>query len=291
MLAVLFGHVGARHQSDSSSRYACSPFSCGELRNVSLPLRRQGDPDYCGVPSYELACSDTKATIQINNGTYYVTGINYTSSSFRVIDSSLNMHSRCPPLPRSDQFPYPYGLKRQKYSDSESVDLFVPSHEVAWASFLNCSEAVGNNSGTYRTVDCLRTSNSDVYVVTAREPFCVKDLEASCGYLALIPYGGVGGQMTPVNVSFEDIVRFMRDGFTVKFPSYDHVQTPWQLFIEDVRQIIRQIRYDQTKDRIVDVLMFDRYVLGYMFREYYGERFPYDAVATALYSVRWIFGT
>lgn len=194
VLAVLVGYVWARHHSDSSTRYACSPFSCGELGNVSLPFRRQGDPDYCGVPSYELACSDTKATIQINNRTYYVTGINYTSSSFRVIDSNLNMHSSCPLLPRLDhQFPYPYGLKRQRYSDSEFVDLFVPSHEVAWASFFNCSQAVRIINATYRPVDCLRTSNSYVYVVTARKPFCVRDLEASCGYLALIPYGGFWG--------------------------------------------------------------------------------------------------
>lgn len=35
--------------------------------------------------------------------------------------------------------------------------------------------------------------------------------------------------MAPVNLSFEDVVRFMSDGFAVQFPSSYHVQTPWQV--------------------------------------------------------------
>lgn len=224
VLAILVPRVGGR------SRHVCPTFPCGELRDVSSPFRRPGDPDGCGVPRYELSCSDTKATIRINTGTYYVVDINYTGSSFVVIDASLDMQSSCP-LPRWDQVPYAHGL--WKPLDRRDVDIELsPAPEVAWANFVNCSQAVRNNH-MYRKVDCLSTSSSYVYVYTSMVPLSVGDFEASCGYLALIPLGGFGGQTPPpVNVSFTDVVRFMRHGFVVLFPySYVHHGPPLQELI------------------------------------------------------------
>uniref|UniRef100_A0A0D3EIW2 Protein kinase domain-containing protein n=1 Tax=Oryza barthii TaxID=65489 RepID=A0A0D3EIW2_9ORYZ len=66
---------------------ACS--SCAGCRDVSYPFRRRGDPPECGVASYELTCTDDKAIIQIDNGTYFVTGINYTFSTFSVVDANM----------------------------------------------------------------------------------------------------------------------------------------------------------------------------------------------------------
>lgn len=236
VLAVLVAHVGGRSYSNSS-RYVCPIFSCGELRDVSYPFRRPEDPDGCGVASYELSCSDTKAAIQINTGTYYVVDINYTGSSFVVVDASLDMQSSCP-LPRWDQVPYPNGLQQQFPPYSVELSL-APG--VAWANFVNCSQAVRNNH-TYIPVpvDCLSTSNSFVYVLTAEFPFSVGDLDASCGYLALIPFGGVGGQMALVNDSFADVVRFMRDGFGVHFPiQYEHGPTLWKRVMDHIHDLIR----------------------------------------------------
>lgn len=237
VLAVLVAHVGGIRSYRNSSWYVCPTFSCGELRDISSPFRRQGDPDGCGDPSYELNCSGTKATIRINTGTYYVVDINYTGSgSFVVVDASLDTQSSCP-LPRWDQVPYVGGL--QTPLDAE-IEL-SPAPGVAWANFVNCSQAVRNNH-KYMPVDCLSTSDSYVYVYAQRDPFSVQDLEASCGYLALGPFGGVGGQMAHVNVSFADIAKFMKDGFVVQFPIHfanNHGPTLWQRVMDHIHDLIR----------------------------------------------------
>jgi len=69
--------------------------------------RRPRDPPECGVPAYELVCSNSKAAIRINTGTYLVTNISYADRYFWVLDANLDMHSSCP-LPRWDQLPYSY---------------------------------------------------------------------------------------------------------------------------------------------------------------------------------------
>ncbi|CAO2185350.1 unnamed protein product [Urochloa humidicola] len=291
VLIAVVAHVGGRHRhrQSNSSRYVCPAFSCGELRNVSSPFRRREDPARCGVGSYELACSDTKATIRINTGTYYVVDINYTGSSFVVVDASLDMQTSCP-LPRWNQVPYAKGHGLQTL-DSYDVSLTL-APEVAWANFLSCSQAVRNNH-IYRKVDCLSTNNSYVYVYTKREPFSVEDLEASCGYLALIPFGGVGGQMAPTNVSFADVVRFMKDGFAVQFPQHYEIGGPtktWEEIILDrIHTLISEFHnHNRTGERILDVLVADYNVLENLLYHLYGQKFPYKPIATALCVVMWI---
>uniref|UniRef100_K3XFP5 Protein kinase domain-containing protein n=1 Tax=Setaria italica TaxID=4555 RepID=K3XFP5_SETIT len=214
VLAALVAEVGGRHHP----RHQCPPFSCSGLTKVSPPFRRQGDPAWCGVPSYELNCSDTMATIQINTGTYHVVHVDYTNTpetlrqpSFRVVDANLDLHSSCP-LPRGDQLPYLYG---RQWSDGHGVDLVLaPAESVVWATFLNCSQDVRNGNDSYIPVDCLTTNSSFVYVLLRNTwPSYVRDLEASCGYLATIPLGD-----RPENASFADFVRLMRYGFDVQFP-------------------------------------------------------------------------
>ncbi|OEL19334.1 hypothetical protein BAE44_0019647 [Dichanthelium oligosanthes] len=156
--------------ADARGQNQCPPFSCGGLHNVSYPFRRPRDPPECGVQSYELTCSSSKATIRINTGTYFVTSINYTDRSFWVVDANLDMHSSCP-LPRWDQFPYNNdGVLRSGGSD--------PS-----ACFVNCSQAITNISW-YKPVPCLTGNGSFVYVSILN--CVVQTLDPSCGYLAMI---------------------------------------------------------------------------------------------------------
>ncbi|KAF8657021.1 hypothetical protein HU200_060355 [Digitaria exilis] len=249
VFAFLVANVGGRHHR---SRYACSPFSCGGLRNASHPFRQQGDPAGCGVLSYELTCRDTKATIHINTGTYYVVEINYTASSFWVVDANLNMHSSCP-YSRWDQFPQVYGQK-----EGDTISL-APSDQVTWASLLNCSQAVWNN-GRYKPVACLSTSNSFVYVVTSKHPFYVGDLEASCGRFAMVPLGGGWGKTVPENASFEDVVRFMRNGFAVRFP-YPYAMPKLTTREISFAELYRIFREDPNIfHRVWYLLMVDSYV-------------------------------
>jgi hypothetical protein len=80
---------------DAGGQGQCLDFSCGDLGNISNPFRRPGDPEECGVKAYELVCSNGKATIRINTGTYFVTSIDYTDRSFWVMDANLDMHNSC----------------------------------------------------------------------------------------------------------------------------------------------------------------------------------------------------
>ncbi|XP_048559704.1 rust resistance kinase Lr10-like [Triticum urartu] len=199
MVAVLAVDVQGRHDITDNSRYTCSPFYWGHLQDVQYPFRLQG-PWWCGSPSYELTCTDSNATIQINTGTYFVTEIDYKYSSFWVVDANLDMSSSCP-LPRWDQRPYLHG--------SIIFDPFF----VTWASFVNCSRVVTNNSD-YIPVTCLNTRYSFVYVLI--DYISVGDLEPSCGYLAMAALGG--RSMRYDNASHEILVESMRRGFAVRFP-------------------------------------------------------------------------
>ncbi|KAJ1282990.1 hypothetical protein BS78_03G093500 [Paspalum vaginatum] len=289
VLAVLVAHVAASARRHHNSRYVCPTFSCGELRNVSSPFRRPEDPNGCGDPSYELACSDTKATIRINAGTYYVVDIDYAANSFVVVDASLDMQSSCP-LPRPDQVPYPDGQGTELHG---GTILLQPTREVAWANFVNCSQAVRNSM--YKQVDCLSTSYSYVYVHVEWYPLAVEDLEPSCGYLALIPFsGGVKWQRAPTadNVSYADVVRFMKDGFGVQFPEPIYPgPIRWQMIIDFLFESIGNFYSGgRTKYWIIDVLTSYYYASNALFYQYYQYDSPrnYQVATVVLCIVRWI---
>ncbi|CAL4977413.1 unnamed protein product [Urochloa decumbens] len=178
----------------------------------------QGDPSGCGVPEYELVCVDSKAVIHINTGRYFVTNISYTDKNFWVVDANLD-NSSCP-IPASNQRPYEYGL-----SSNGSSTLLI-TDTVTWAVFVSCSEILGSDvissstgccSGMYSLVDCRSRKNSFVYVFTHTFFPWVRDIKPSCRYLSMIPLGNQ--QMSALdNATFEDVVKFMRDGFAVRFP-------------------------------------------------------------------------
>ncbi|CAO2209200.1 unnamed protein product [Urochloa humidicola] len=144
------------------------------------------------------------ATIQINRGTYHVVDIDYTNTpatppSFQVVDANLDLHSSCP-VPRGDHLPY--------------LGADPP--------YLNAGNDVRNTNDQYKPMDCLSTSSSFIYVLLSeKEPSSLADVEASCGYLAMIPLGGDRDKMALENATFADIVRFMRYGFAVRFPVVD----------------------------------------------------------------------
>uniref|UniRef100_A0ACD5TSE3 Uncharacterized protein n=1 Tax=Avena sativa TaxID=4498 RepID=A0ACD5TSE3_AVESA len=204
--------------ADVQGGNGCPGFSCGDLQDVQYPFRRPGDPSECGVEAYELVCTNGKARIEINTGTYFVTEINYTDSSFWVLDANLDMSSSCP-LPRSDQFPYPgfHGLELA----TNTFELCTSSSD-RWACFANCSRAVTNNS-QYKPVACLSAKNSHVYVWDSDDYCSFQDLQSSCGYLAMIPFGNrmyAADQPPPPlrNASYADIMGFVMKGFSVQFP-------------------------------------------------------------------------
>lgn len=217
MLAVLVPDAdGRRHH-----RPACPPFTCGHLSEVSPPFRRLGDPPKCGVASYELSCTNDKAaTIQIDNGTYLVRGINCTDATFSVVDANMldSSNSTCP-LPRWNRIPYyyrRYGVVED--SSRNIVQELAPSYSIITAAFVTCSREVTNN-GMYMPVACLSTNSSFVYVLTGWfADFYIKNLEPSCGYLAMTPLSIGGLPVRALNASYADVVKLMRGGFAIQFP-------------------------------------------------------------------------
>ncbi|KAJ1282994.1 hypothetical protein BS78_03G093600 [Paspalum vaginatum] len=135
LLGVLIAGAEGRHHV-----HDCPEFSCSHLRNVSYPFSRQGDPSGCGVPSYQLLCTDNDATIRIGSGIYSVLSINYTGSYFWVVDSSLSMQSSCP-LPRWDYHDGDEGLHGKSHRSIE----FGYSHSTVLSVFVNCSRRIENN--------------------------------------------------------------------------------------------------------------------------------------------------
>lgn len=206
LLVVLVADAEGRHHVPD-----CPPFSCGKLRDVPPPFRRRGDPPGCGVPSYELVCTDAKASIRIGSGTYDVVSIHYNDSTFWVVEADWGTQSSCL-LPRWVRHISEYGLYELR--GRHSIEL-EPS-AWTWATFVNCSKPIENN-GIYRPVACLSTNSSFVYVMTGFFLSYAKDFEPSCGYLAMTPLGG-RGMMMPDNSSYPDVVKFMRNGFGLRFP-------------------------------------------------------------------------
>ncbi|XP_047054889.1 rust resistance kinase Lr10-like [Lolium rigidum] len=213
-LSVLLTKTAAAHILGQA---VCPSFSCGHLQNIQHPFRLPGDPPGCGVQEYELVCSGNLAIIHINMGRYFVTNISYSDSIFWVVDASLD-NSSCP-IPERNHHPYLYGLS------SANMTLFYPE-EGTWAAFVVCSQMIKDNV-IYRPVDCQSTNSSFVYVLTSELSYLVRNVEPSCGYLAMTPLSS-WRVWTRGNVGYdyEDVVKFMRKGFAVRFPIYVH-DSPW----------------------------------------------------------------
>ncbi|KAG8096733.1 hypothetical protein GUJ93_ZPchr0013g34964 [Zizania palustris] len=206
MLAV----VGGQNQQ-------CSPFSCGDLHNISYPFHLQGDSRDCGVgprPWYDLSCSSGKATIRINTGTYYVTSINYTDRSFGVVDADmLDRNSSCP-LPVLDWSPMWY-----RPADSYGFIDFETTYDRKWACIVNCSRTMTDNEW-YRPITCLTPNNSFTYITMLGFGGCgVGLLQPSCLHVAMIPFDARHICFSQLHyASYTDIIGFIRKGFRVQFP-------------------------------------------------------------------------
>ncbi|VAH10330.1 unnamed protein product [Triticum turgidum subsp. durum] len=211
VLAVLVADIQGR-------RPACPPFSCGHLQDVQYPFRRRGDPGECGVTYYELACTDSRATITINSWTYFVTEINYANSSFLVVDAKLDLSSSCP-IPRRNPQPYLFGLYRLE--GSEYMYELAP-RSVMFATFVNCSQ---EPSCGYLGVIILEGERSPYYanygdvMESMRNGFAVsfrQDLVTSFGPLPLLSIGELISRLKSRSYTWEKILDLL---LTRLFPS------------------------------------------------------------------------
>lgn len=206
VVSLVLDHVEGRH-------HKCPSFSCGHLKGVSAPFRQAADPPGCGSKSYELVCSDTNATILIDNATYHVNEINYDYRRFWVVDANI-AGSTCP-LPRWNYLLDQY--KRKVSGHRIEIELAPGAYNHAY--FVRCSREVKDN-GIYRPVTCASSNYSFIYVLLSSDsdnPGYIESLEPSCGYLAMTPLGD-WSTTVPRNASYEDVKKFMREGFAIRFP-------------------------------------------------------------------------
>ncbi|KAJ8497746.1 hypothetical protein OPV22_008298 [Ensete ventricosum] len=157
----------------AAARQDCPPFSCGQLRDVENPFRRKDDPALCGEPTYQLSCDANRSTFRIGSTDYSVTQISYENSTFRLVDPNF-ANGSC-------------GLPAQPLSPTNLSTAGHECYSYLWASFMNCSEAIQNDT-QYHLLSCL--SHKDrwfVYVIVA--PFAdeLDYLHPGCEYLSMIP--------------------------------------------------------------------------------------------------------
>ncbi|BAS70072.1 Os01g0115700 [Oryza sativa Japonica Group] len=193
VVSLVLDHVEGRH-------HKCPSFSCGHLKGVSAPFRRAADPPGCGSKSYELVCSDTNATILIDNATYHVNEINYDYRRFWVVDANI-AGSTCP-LPQWNHLLDQY--KRKVSGHRIEIELAPGAYNHAY--FVRCSREVKDN-GIYRPVTCASSNYSFIYVLLSSDsdnPGYIESLEPSCGYLAMTLLGD-WSTTVPRNASYEDV--------------------------------------------------------------------------------------
>uniref|UniRef100_J3KVV7 Protein kinase domain-containing protein n=1 Tax=Oryza brachyantha TaxID=4533 RepID=J3KVV7_ORYBR len=224
VISCLLGVAAADVGGGGQDLQYCPPSSCGDLANISYPFRLESDSRGCVAtphPWYNLSCSRGKATIQINTRTYYVSSINYTDSSFLVVDATIQDESNnsCP-LPRSDHPPrtrWPLSLLDVPTDSYGFLDLDT-AFDSAWACFVNCSKPIADTSPRYRPVSCLPANNSFVYI-NEFSSCTVGELQSSCRYLSTIPFDSRHiSDLQLQNSSYTDIIAFIRKGFRVRFP-------------------------------------------------------------------------
>ncbi|TVU22218.1 hypothetical protein EJB05_31901, partial [Eragrostis curvula] len=99
-------------------------------------------------------------------------------------------------------------------TDRHRGSEFSP-YGLSRATFVNCSHEI--NDHRYGLVRCLSTSDSFIYVLTGYHTSSAQNFKPSCGYLAMTPLDDPFLRV-PENASYEDVVKFMRNGFVLGFP-------------------------------------------------------------------------
>lgn len=132
---------------------ACTPSSCGNIRNISFPFRLNNDPNHCRREPYIILYCENNLTIyKLLSGRYYVQEINYGNRTFRVVDPGIQKNN-CSSIPR-----YPLEIHDFLHVPNSTVSYNNhPSNEPV--TFLKCANPV--NSPLYvDTAPCIAASES-----------------------------------------------------------------------------------------------------------------------------------
>ncbi|KAK1298321.1 hypothetical protein QJS10_CPB14g00218 [Acorus calamus] len=155
-------------------KQSCPPSSCGDIHDIRYPFRLKDNPHSCGNPDFELSCVANQTVLLIQNMTFYVKEINYTTGHLRIVDVGL-ANDTCP-------FPHYHTTIKQFEQD----DRFCLSHEEMFpftVDFISCSPVVSDVN--YMFIPCASTAKEMVYVTTGL--LNLSELQSSCRHVASVP--------------------------------------------------------------------------------------------------------
>ena len=194
----------------------CSPFSCGDIRNISYPFRLQGAPPSCGYPEYELICENNR-TLTINlqggkyNGKFLVTQINYHDYTIVVVDPGLKkgkcwisspLHSIAAYYSTRRVFEFPYPLPKLWEADYRYIIVL-----------MKCEKSVSHDD-YIPIIPCntttTTTSSSPTYVyAVVGEYMSVDDIPNSCTMSRYMVIQPLKTLPKPSNLSMSDLQDYL----------------------------------------------------------------------------------
>ncbi|KAM5550727.1 LEAF RUST 10 DISEASE-RESISTANCE LOCUS RECEPTOR-LIKE PROTEIN KINASE-like 2.4 [Rosa sericea] len=180
----------------------CVPSSCGDVHNISYPLRLQHDPQHCGLQEFTLECHNNITVLRLFSHEYHVKAIDYDNTTIRVVDPGLEKNN-CASLPR---FP----LARSNFSyDSIFLPLFSDS-----VIFLKCANPV-NSSLYVNTAPCIKSEGYS-YAILGDIP--LGDVENGCSIDWMRMFTSMHGKDR--NISYQDIHNELVYGFELQWNYY-----------------------------------------------------------------------
>ncbi|KAL1532001.1 non-specific serine/threonine protein kinase [Salvia divinorum] len=172
----------------------CSPSACGDIRNISSPFRLKGDPSHCGDPKFELTCENNATFVYLDSFKYYVKGINYVSSTIRLVEASLNNDDICS-FPVRSSYPYPY------YTVGEWL-----------VNLISCPNPVNNSSTLFIDITACNLSHPRFSYVNVGS-IMPSEVPHMCTLDLIVMISGWGVK----NVSLSEIHQSLLRGFDLYF--------------------------------------------------------------------------
>ncbi|CAJ1972271.1 unnamed protein product [Sphenostylis stenocarpa] len=194
---------------------SCTASSCGKIRNITYPFRLKGDPEGCGLPSYELDCVNNVTELTLFSGKYYVHDIDYKRYLIQLTDAGVVDDTACS-IPR-------YFLSSRNFTYVVGPDYTTPDPLTLWhndwnllrfemVGVLNCTNPVTDDP-RYVEVDSGCDSGGHIYMVFSS--FRMEDIKIGC-YLKVATFANKTLSYNR-NVSYADIHKSLVEGFSLSW--------------------------------------------------------------------------
>ncbi|KAH0458431.1 hypothetical protein IEQ34_013746 [Dendrobium chrysotoxum] len=203
-LLALFFHLSSALVAMNPYYRNCSgPFHCsGSNINVSFPFSLPNSPSYCGVPGYELSCSDdakSEPSISLDGVNYRVKDIDYDQGFLTLVESNFLQGNSCP----------------QTFANASiNSTLFdVADLDVNLTVYINCSNPIPGLMGIICFNDPFGPYS--YYKLDKGPPSFLLDMFGGCQLKAAVPLDEMAAMLLNSNSSkFGDA---LKQGFRLKW--------------------------------------------------------------------------